>query len=98
MKKLLKILILPIAFITMLVGFANVAFAINPLNVVFENNPLFGEVNFLPGDIKEGDVGVTNNTEITQNVYAESENGSDPDGLGRQMRLRVLAGLDVRYV
>ena len=97
MKKLFKISILPIAIIVMLMGFANVAFAVDPLNVVFENNPLFGEVNFLPGDIKEGDVGVTNNTDTIQNVYAESVNGSDPDGLGSQMRLRVLEGLNVRY-
>ena len=61
------------------------------LTVIFENAPLplFGEVNFLPGDSKDGDVEVNNGTGATQSVYAESVNGSDPDGLGSQLNLTV---------
>lgn len=100
MKNFLKILILPIAVVTMLGSFAPRVFAVvDPMTVIFENAPLplFGAVNFLPGDSKDGDATVTNNTPDVQNVYAESVNGFDPDGLGTQLRLRVLEGATVRY-
>ena len=97
MKNFLKILILPIAVVMML-GFAPRAFAVDPMTVVFAPNPIFGAVlNFLPGDSKDGDATVTNNTDTSQNVYAESVNGFDPDGLGSQLRLRVLEGANVLY-
>ena len=89
MKDFLKILILPITIITMLGSFAPRAFAVSPMTVVFESNPLFGVVNFLPGDSKDGDAIVTNNTDTPQSVYAESVNGFDPDGLGSQLYLKV---------
>ena len=79
-----------------MVAFATPASAVN-LTVTFERNPLFGEVNFLPGDTRDGDATVTNGTDAVQSVYAESVNGTDPDGLGSQMRLRVLEGATVRY-
>lgn len=72
----------------MLGAFAPRALAAN-LTVVFENNPLFGEVNFLPGDTEEGNVEVNNGSGTEQDVYAESVNGFDPDGLGSRMRLQV---------
>src|SRR3989344_6621074 len=90
MKNFLKILILPIAVVTMIGSFAPRAFAaVDPMTVIFESNPLFGAVNFLPGDSKNGDATVTNNTPDVQNVYAESVNGFDPDGLGSQLYLKV---------
>ncbi|MHB1330625.1 MAG: fibronectin type III domain-containing protein [Minisyncoccota bacterium] len=67
------------------------------LDVQFEREPLFGEVNFLPGDTKSGDALVTNGTEETQIVYAESVNGFDPDGLGSQMRLIIRSESGVIY-
>jgi hypothetical protein len=97
MKNFIKNLILSIAILTMWGGFAPSALAVAPMTAVFEHNPLFGEVNFLPGDSKDGDVTVTNNTDTSQSVYAESVNGFDPDGLGTQLRLRVLEGAIVRY-
>jgi len=91
MKNFLKILILPVVIVMML-GFTPKALAVVDLmTVIFENAPLplFGEVNFLPGDSKDGDATVTNNTETTQNVYAESVDGFDPDDLGSQLYLKV---------
>lgn len=67
------------------------------ISVDFERDPLFGNVNFLPGDVETGDVEVSNETNASQDVYAESVNGLDPDGLGDQMRLRILEGAYVIY-
>ncbi len=75
--------------IAALVFGASPAHAEGPLTVDFERDPLFGEVNFLPGDMRDGDVTVTNGTDVAQNIYTESINGFDPDGLGSQLRLRV---------
>ncbi|MDP1707161.1 MAG: fibronectin type III domain-containing protein [bacterium] len=100
MKNFLKFLILPIVAITTLGGFAPSALAdVSPMTTVFENSPspLFGEVNFLPGDSKDGDVSVTNNTSTSQSVYAESVNGFDPDGLGSQLYLKVFENSGIIY-
>jgi len=98
MKNFIKILILPVAVIAIL-GFAPRVFAAEgPMTATFVPNPIFGAVlNFLPGDIKTGNVTVINNTGDEQNVYAESVNGLDPDGFGSQLRLRVLEGAIERY-
>ena len=74
----------------MLIG-AQVAYAqvSNPLEVVFENHPLFNQQNFLPGDNTKGTVTVTNNSGITQRIITEAINGSDPDGLGSVLILRI---------
>jgi len=73
---------------------ASPVYAADPMTVIFESNPLFGEVNFLPGDSKDGDATVTNNTPDVQSVYAESVNGFDPDGLGSQLYLKVFENLN----
>ena len=67
------------------------------LTVNFIPNPLFGEVNFLPGDMETGDATVTNGTDVMQSIYAESVNGFDPDNLGSQLYLRVFESSIVVY-
>jgi len=72
-------------------------YATDPLTVIFESNPLFSEINFLPGDSVDGDVTVTNNTGTAQNIYIESVNGYDPDGLGSQLYLKVFENAGTVY-
>ena len=86
-KKILSAL--PLGIILSFVFVAFPVYAVDPMTVIFESNPLFGEVNFLPGDSKDGDATVTNNTPDVQSVYAESVNSFDPDGLGSQLYLKV---------
>ena len=83
--------ILPIAFITMLVGFANVAFAVDPpsLIVVFDPDPLFDKPNFLPGDTASGEVIVTNNSGEEQDILTEAINVSDNNNLGSQLNIII---------
>src|SRR3989344_4899528 len=80
---------IPLGMALALLFVASPVYAADPMTVSFESNPLFGAVNFLPGDSKNGDATVTNNTPDVQNVYAESVNGFDPDGLGSQLYLKV---------
>ncbi|MEK9181899.1 MAG: fibronectin type III domain-containing protein [Patescibacteria group bacterium] len=97
MKKLIQKFILSGITMVALLGFTSSVLAVDPMTVIFENNPLFGEVNFLPGDTTEGDVAVTNNTNTLQNVYAESVNGFDPDDLGNQLYLKVFENSNIVY-
>lgn len=67
------------------------------LDVAFENTPLFDVTNFVPGDVAEGDVTVSNTGTDSESVYTQAINVADPDGLGNQMRLRILEGSTVLY-
>lgn len=99
MKKILKIIIVSVAGLVMLGGFANVSFGqtIPPLSVSFQNNPLFSEANFLPGNEVVRTVGVTNNSGIPQNVIVEAINAVDEGGLGDKLQLVIRAGDIVLY-
>jgi hypothetical protein len=59
------------------------------LVVDFENTPLFSEANFLPGDTVTRWAKVHNNTESNQHIIVEAINGSDPDGLGDDLLMRI---------
>ena len=59
------------------------------LDVAFEPNPLFEKLNFLPGDSSSGTIMVTNNSGVTQKIITEAINGTDPDGLGSVLGLRI---------
>ncbi|MCG2695180.1 fibronectin type III domain-containing protein [Candidatus Parcubacteria bacterium] len=71
--------------------FFGVSFASEPprLVVVFNPSPLFNQLNFLPGDSTTGTITVTNNSGTTQKIITESINGTDPDGLGNALTLRI---------
>lgn len=59
------------------------------LEVVFENTPLFSEANFLPGEVVERFVEVTNNSTTTKDVKVEAINASNINGLGDAVTLRI---------
>ena len=90
MKKFIKKLILPIAVIIMLGGFASVAFAQIPLDVQFVPNPLFVKPNFLPLDETSGVVTVANNSGATQTILTEAINILDNNNFGGLLRLKIV--------
>jgi len=90
MKKILKILILPIAIITMLGSFSNITFADAPLSVQFVPNPLFNKINFLPLDETFGTVTVTNNSGETQTILTEAINVLDNNNFGSQLHITIV--------
>jgi len=93
MKKIFKILILPIVTVIMLGGFASVVFAeVAPLAVTFVPSPLFNVSNFMPGDNKEANITVGNNSATLQNAYIEAVNVSNGDNLASQMKLEMFDG------
>jgi len=59
------------------------------VDVVFENNPLFNEANFLPGESVARWVKVTNNSSQTQRIATEAIKVSDPDWLGAVLNLEI---------
>lgn len=94
MKKFLKILIYIVGTIIILGGFYNTAFAVapNPLTATFVPNPLFSVSNFMPGDNKEANITINNNTETSQSAYIEAINISNGDNLANQMNLKIFDG------
>lgn len=73
-----------------------VAYAEN-LVVNFEADPLFSEANFLPGNEVVRTVGVTNNSEESQDIIVESINATDEDGLGDELNLVIKEGATTLY-
>ena len=93
MKNFLKILILPVVAIVMLAGFTSPALAqVPPLQVIFENSPLFSESNFIPGDSVTRFVTVKNNSGVTGRIAVETINVADPDDLGDHFDLVIKEG------
>ncbi len=103
MKNFLKILILPIAIVTILGGFADIAFAgvsVDPssLIVVFDPSPkLFNQPNFLPLDETSGTVTVTNNSGATQDILTEMINISDSGNFGSLLRLKIVGSSGILF-
>ncbi|MDO8471142.1 MAG: fibronectin type III domain-containing protein [bacterium] len=91
MKNFLKILILPVAVIAIL-GFAPRVFAVAPLEVTFDPDPLFEEENFLPLDETSGTATVTNNSGVEQNILTEAINILDDDNFSNLLRLKIEGG------
>lgn len=66
------------------------AFADVPNLVVnFESEPLFSEVNFLPGNEVVRTVEVTNNSDSEQNIIIEAINSIDESGLGDELNVVI---------
>lgn len=59
--------------------------------VDFQPDVLFGVSSFLPGDTETAVAVVENQYGESKNVYTEAVNVHDPDDLGDQMTLRILA-------
>src|SRR3989344_4169382 len=85
--------ILPVAIIVILLGFASNVFAQVSLEVTFDSDPLFDEANFLPGDEASGEVTVTNNSSEEQNILTEAINVSDNDNFGSLLHLKIDGGI-----
>ena len=81
--------ILPVAIIVILLGFASNVFAQVSLEVTFDSDPLFDEANFLPGDEASGEVTVTNNSSEEQDILTEAINVSDNNNLGSQLNITI---------
>lgn len=67
------------------------------LAVDFETDPLFGELNFLPGNGISKTISVENHAQSLQEVAIESINVSDPNGFGDALRLVIREGEAIRY-
>lgn len=91
MKNLFKILI-PVVTLIIFGSFANTASAVTPLTVSFDPNPLFKDSNFMPGDNKEANITIDNNSDSTQSAYIEGVNVFNDDGLADQMNLEIFEG------
>ena len=59
------------------------------LGVVFEDDPLFNEANFLPGNEVTRTVKVTNSYGEAKDVLVEAINVSDDGGLGDELQLVI---------
>ena len=91
MKKLIQKSIISVITTTMtLFGFVSNVFAVDPLNVVFNPNPLFVQANFLPLDETSGVVTITNNSDATQDVLTEAINVLDDDNFGSLLHLNIV--------
>ena len=98
MKNFLKILILPIAIITMLGGFASTVLAApTDLEVEFQATPLFNEANFLPGSEVSRWTKVKNNTPGPKPIIVETINESDPEGLADVFEIGIYENGIQRY-
>lgn len=89
----MKKFIIPILFLFPLSTFAQST----PLFVQFVPNPLFNVSDFMPGDNKEANITVGNNTNTLQNAYIEAVNVSNADNLASQMNLEIFEDLTQIY-
>ena len=98
MKKFIKILIYTVGTIIILGGFHNTAFAISP-TVEFENTPLFGETNFVPGNSVTKWVKLNNNTTEPQRAIVRAIDvvNSGTFKLGDVVHLVIKEGATVWY-
>ena len=60
-----------------------------PLVVEFENDPLFNEANFLPGQSVTRWVKVTNNSGENQKIGVKAINVNDPDNFGSTLQIVI---------
>jgi len=67
------------------------------LGVVFTPNPLFSEIDFLPGSKATGTVAVTNNSTTTQEIITEAINVKDAGGLGEALLLTISDSAGLLY-
>jgi len=67
------------------------------LTVDFHPNPLFGAVNFLPGESVTSQVEVGNHSGVTKPIAIEAINVDDPDHFGDVLNLRIKEGSNVIF-
>ena len=98
-KKFIKILILAVALVTMIGGFAPRVFAtpVTPLDVQFIPDPLFVKPNFLPLDETSGTATVTNNSGQEQTIATEAINILNNDNFGSLLHLKIMENSTVLY-
>lgn len=82
----MKKIIIPILFLLPLLVSAQ---SVRPLSVTFNPNPLFSASNFLPGDNKEANITVGNNSDALQNAYIEAVKVLNDDNLASQMNIKI---------
>jgi len=73
-------------------------FANDSLTIEFENEPLFNEANFLPGESITRWVKVTNNSEENQRIAAEAINVNNSSGLGYALVLEITEDSQSQYI
>lgn len=96
-SKEVKLAIIAVFAIVIFFGIYSTAGA-QPLdNIIFENEPLFSEVNFLPGEEITRWVRVTNVAENSRTVAARVDAFNDPDFLGGQLDISIKQGGTVLY-
>ncbi|MFA4871589.1 MAG: fibronectin type III domain-containing protein [Patescibacteria group bacterium] len=62
------------------------------LVVIFNPNPLFGAVNFLPGDSIVAQIEIKNKSGVSKPVAIEAINVNDPDNFGEALNLKIKEG------
>jgi|SRR3989344_74934 len=67
------------------------------LIIEFQSQPLFQELNFLPGDSVTRWVKVTNNTPGAEDIIVDAINVSDPDNLGSAFSILIQEGATAVY-
>jgi hypothetical protein len=106
MKNFIKIILIISVAVSGLGLFAQPALALPPLpieNLVVQFNcgtstcPMFGAVNFVPGQTVTGWAKVTNNTAQTKKIAAETINENDPGNFASQLNLVIKEGSNVLY-
>jgi len=103
MNKAHRKIIFAIAVISGILLFGTNVFAtpVDPLVVVFQPNPLFNQVNFLPGDTVTGSATVANNSGQAQKIGTQAVNVNNPDHsgyrLGDVMHLQITQGTNTLY-
>lgn len=96
----INLLILPIFFLLIGVGFVLLSPAIaeaQDFEVDFEYDPLFSEANFLPGDSVPRWIKVTNNSTGIFKIATKADNVNNPDGLGDVLNLEIKQGVVSHY-
>lgn len=93
MNKLLKN-IAAFSFALFVAGLINapVAQAVSDMAVNFIPNPLFGSVNFMPGETTKAQIQVANYSGATQSITIEAINIIDPDHFGDALNLEIREG------
>jgi hypothetical protein len=71
--------------------------AVKDLVILFEQDPLFNQANFLPGESVSRWVKVTNNSTVTKRIATEAISVNDPDRLGDVLNLEIKEGGTTRY-
>lgn len=96
MSKTRKIKLILLAAVLLPAGllFGSTAQAAAPVNiaVTFTPNPLFGSVNFTPGDSTKAHIAIQNFSGVAKPIAIEAINVDDPDQFGDALNLEIKEG------